>query len=297
MRSRHYIGISVLWLLVVSGIVSGCDESVNPILGTEEAFTFYGIFNPQADTQAIRVYSIDGILKPESSQKLDALVTSVNKETGDTQVWRDSVIEFRNGTVGHVFYSLFRPEHDAVYTFKALRSDGKSAFADIKTPADGETELVDIVSTRSNVRVELHWTGVEKVLQTVATYTVRVPFPDRTDTTTIRVRIPSGQAEQLGPERWKVTIIPSLDIGTIYTALFLRPGVNPIFLDDIDVGAFIVSGDWESPVGVFDEELLVQPNVFSNVEHGFGFIGGGYYDHFVFQLSDKNKRDAGFSVE
>ena len=295
--ARVFWGIGLLWLVLVSSLVSGCDESVNPILGTEEAFTFYGFFNPRSDTQAVRVYSIDGILKPESRDNMDALVTSTNKQTGETQVWRDSVVVFDNGTVGHVFYALFRPEHNTEYTFEATRSDGKHAFVDIKTPADGQTDIVDIVSNRSNVKVTLHWSGVPKVLQTVATYTVRVPFPDRTDTTTIRVRIPSGQAERIGPELWNVTIIPSLDIGTIFTALSLRPGVNPILLDEIDVGAFVVSEDWESPIGVFDEELLVQPNAFSNVENGFGFIGGAYFDHFVFELSDKNKMDAVFDVE
>ena len=297
MKSKYLLSIPLVWLILVSAIVAGCDESVDPILGTDEAFSFYGFFSPRADTQAVRVYSIDGILKPEASQKLDALVTSTNKSTGETQIWRDSTIVFRDGTVGHVFYSLFRPQHGANYTFQAVRSDGKTAYVDVKTPADGMTELVNIVSGRSNVQVELNWTGVPKVLQTVATYTVRVPFPDRSDTTTIRVRIPSGHAEQISAERWKVTIIPSLDIGTIYSALFLRPSVNPIFLDEIDVGAFIVTEDWESPVGVFDEELLVQPDVFSNVENGFGFIGGGYFDHFVFELSEQNKRDAGFSIE
>ena len=73
--ARVFWGIGLLWLVLVSSLVSGCDESVNPILGTEEAFTFYGFFNPRSDTQAVIVYSIDGIFKPESRDNMDALVT------------------------------------------------------------------------------------------------------------------------------------------------------------------------------------------------------------------------------
>jgi len=296
MRRHFYFGVVAFWLVSVSFMVSGCDESVSPILGTDEAFSFYGYFNPRADTQAVRVFSIDGILKPEAGQKLDAVVSSINMETGETIVWRDSTVFYRDGSIGHVFYALFRPEHDANYAFSAVRSDGVTTTAELRTPSDGETQIVNLVSSRSNVIVDLEWSNVPKVLHTIATYTVRIPFPDRSDTTTIRVRIPSGQAQETGSDKWKVTIIPSLDIGTIYTALFLRPILNPVFLDDIEVSAFIVSRDWESPAGVFDAELLVQPGVFSNVDGGFGFIGGGYYDTFTFELTDEEKRNAGFSI-
>ncbi len=297
MRYRLYLAAVVCWGASIAMLASGCDEAVSPILGTEEAFSFYGYFNPRADTQAIRVYAIDGILKPEQGQKLDALVTSRNKSTGQTVVWRDSTVAFSNGTVGHVFYALFRPEHGVEYTFQAQGSDGRTAYADLIMPADGATELVSILSARSSVIVELHWFGVPRVLRTAATYTVRVPFPDGSDTTTVRVRIPSGQVQQIGMDAWKVIILPSSDIGAIYTILGLRPGINPILLDNIEVSAFVASKNWESPTGDFDSELLVQPGVFDNVEGGFGFIGSGYNDKFTFELTDKQKQDAGFSLK
>jgi hypothetical protein len=296
MRSRLYLTVFTLWVITISLATSGCDESVNPILGTEEAFSFYGYFDLRSDMQAIRVFSIDGILTPDVDQKLDAVVTSINSRTGETQVWRDSTVTYRDGTIGHVFYAHFRPDHDTEYTFQAVRSDGVTTAAKLKTPSDGLPELVNITSARSNVIVDLRWTNVPRVHQTIATYTVRIPFPDRSDTTTVRVRIPSGQAERTGAGSWKVSIIPSLDIGTIYTALFLQPIINPIFLDEIEVSVFVVSEEWESPVGVFDPELLVQPGVFSNVEGGFGFIGGGYFDSFIFDLTDRDKLNAGFSL-
>ncbi|MDA1028063.1 MAG: hypothetical protein O3B41_03300 [Bacteroidetes bacterium] len=297
MRVNSYLAAVMLWGASLILLTSGCEESVSPILGTEEAFSFYGYFNPRADTQAVRVYSIDGILNPEGHQKLNAIVTSRNKRTGETIVWRDSTVVFRNETIGHVFYALFRPEHNTEYSFQAEGTDGRISLADLKMPADGATDLVSIVSTRSNVLVELKWNGVPRILQTAVTYKVRVPFPDGTDTTTVRVRILSGRLQELGSESWKVVIIPSSDIGAIYTRLGLRPGISPILLDDIEVSAFVVSADWVSPTGAFDSELLVQPGVFDNVTGGFGFIGSGYTDRFVFELTDKQKQDAGFAVK
>ncbi len=297
MRYQIYIVALALSSGSLMILFSGCDETVNPILGSDETFSFYGFFNPREDTQAIRVYSIDGILKPETSQKLDAIVTSKNKKTGETVLWRDSTIVFKNQTVGHVFYALFRPEHGGEYTFEALRSDGKRAYLDLIVPNDGDAELVSILSTRSSVIAELHWKNVPRVLQAIATYSVRIPFPDRSDTTTIRVRIPSGQAQQTSSGDWKVTILPSTDIGTIFSTLVLQPGTSPILLNEIEVSVFVVSDNWVPPTGAFDADLLVQPGTFDNVEGGFGFIGSGYFDNYTFELSDKQKQDAGFAIK
>lgn len=297
MRCKSFGILASIWVLAIVSVLSGCDESVNPVLGTEEAFTFYGYFNPRSDTQAVRIYSIDGILQPEGTDKLDAVVTSTNLETGEEQIWRDSTLYFNDGSVGHVFYSRFRPLHNTMYRFQATNSKGKKAHVNIKTPADGVAQVSKIVAARSNVIVELEWSSIPKVLQTSATYTVRVPFPDRSDTTTIRIPIPSGQAQSLGDGRWKVTILPSKDIGTIFSVLSLRPGSYPVILDEITVSAFVVSEDWESPTGTFDPELLVQPGIFSNVESGFGFVGGAYFDSFVFELTDTQKEFAGFDAK
>ncbi len=294
MRIKPVASLLCVWCFSMLFVLTGCDESVNPVLGTEEAFTFYGYFNPRADTQSVRVYSIDGILQPEGTAKLDAIVTSTNQVTGEIQTWRDSTIYFRDGSVGHVFYALFRPEHNSLYRFNATNSKGKSTFVNVQIPADGAAQVTNITSARSNVIVEMEWSGVPKVMQTSATYQVRVPFPDGTDTTTVRIPILSGEAQSLGGGRWKVTIIPSRDIGTIYSVLNLQPSIHPIFLDDVTVRAFVVSEDWESPTGTFDPELLVQPGIFSNVESGFGFVGGAYFDSFVLELTDSQKVNAGF---
>lgn len=283
---------------LLTALVSlGCEEAVNPVALTEEAFSLYGFLDPTADRQAVRVFSIDGVLENTRAEPMDAVFKTRNLVTGDELVWRDSIITFDNRSVGHVFVGDFQPGFDTPYELTVTSSDGRQTRVDIRTPADGEARVANIASARSQVVVELEWTNVPRIIQTQSSYWVRVPFPDGTDTTTVRVDIRSGRVEENSDGSWRVTILPSADIGVIFSALQLQPGRDPVFLDKIEVSAFVTSEDWVSPVGRFDPELLVQPGTFSNVEDGFGFVGGGYFDRFEFEVDDDVARNAGFSVE
>jgi hypothetical protein len=42
------------------------------------------------------------------------------------------------------------------------------------------------------------------------------------------------------------------------------------------LSAEVASEDWRPPGGVFDPEVLIEPGTFSNVDRGFGFVGGAY---------------------
>lgn len=297
MRGRHLTTISGLWILILLFLTAGCEEGVDPVLETDEVFSMYGYLNPREDVQAVRVYSIDGILEPAVDQPLDATVTSINRRTGESIVWRDSIVTFHNTRIGHVFYARFRPDHGTPYTLTVTNSDGDGSTVDFSVPPEGQAEIKDVLSLRRNVVVRLTWSDAPRIINTRVTYAVKVPFPDGSDTTTVRVVLKSGRAEENANGTWTVTILPSDDIGAIFTVLQVRPGRTPVILDDIKVEAFVVSEEWESPIGVFDSELLVQPGTFSNVTNGFGFVSGGYFDSFTFKLDDEAALNAGFSLE
>lgn len=291
---------TLLWCL--SGCVSlvllaGCEEAVDPVLTTEEAFTMYGFLDPTSDRQAIRVFAIDALLLHAPHERMAATVQTRNNRTGEEVDWLDSLVTYQDQSRGHVFHAPFRVDFDTPYTLTVTGADGRTSEVDVQTPPDGEARIVEIQSARSQVVVQLEWSGVPRLLQTQVSYDVRVPFPDRTDTTTTRVNIRSGRVEPNGDGTWRVYIIPSADIGIVFGALGLQPGRDPVFLDGIEVRAFVASADWESPTGTFDPELLVQPGTFSNVQDGFGFVGGGYFDRFEFDMEDVDKRNAGFSLE
>lgn len=285
-----------VFLIAVLLLSTGCEEAVDPVLETDEAFTLYGYLNPSSDVQAVRVFSIDGVLQNTQAVPLDAEVRTINQVTGEEVVWRDSVITYRDRTVGHVYYARFKADHDTPYQLQATRSDGRSTSVDVRTPPKGVATISNIFSARSQVLVQLNWSNVPRVIQAEVSYFVSVPFPDGTDTTTVRVDIKSGRVDENSDDTWRVSILPSADIGVIFSALQLQPGRDTVFLDKIEVRAFVTSDDWESPVGAFDPELLVQPGTFSNVDDGFGFVGGGYFDSFEFELANDVARNAGFSI-
>ena len=295
--SFHFRGLLAAWLVLLSWTALGCEETVDPVLETDEVFSLYGFLNPSSERQAIRVFSIDGTLEHTRPEPMYAVVRTRNHASGEEVVWRDSIVTYDNRTVGHVFYADFRADHGTRYTLSATRSDGRETTVSIETPPDGIVAIDTIFSARSSVIVDLIWSNVPRVIQAEASYVVRVPFPDGSDTTTVQVNIQSGRVEQNSDDTWRVSILPSADIAAVFSALQIQPGVTPVYLDKIIVSAFVTSSDWTSAAGVSDPELLVQPGTFSNVENGFGFVGGGYFDRFELKLDDSAARNAGFSVD
>ncbi|MDA1334129.1 MAG: hypothetical protein O2797_07900, partial [Bacteroidetes bacterium] len=178
MRSGDKIAIWLPLLTLFAMVIVGCQESVDPVLETEEAFSMYGYLDPSSDQQALRIFTVDGILFPTTTDFLDAVVTSVNMDTGETIVWRDSVITFRDRSIGHVFVADFRATHSTRYIITAVRSDGREAFVDLITPPDGDVRIDNIVSSRSNVIVTMNWADVPRIIQADVSYFVRMPFPD-----------------------------------------------------------------------------------------------------------------------
>lgn len=261
-------------LPVVFGLVllAGCEEAVAPVLDSGRPFTMFGYLNPGSSNQAIRVYPIEEILVPDSPEPLDAEVRVSGP--GLSEVLQDSIVTYRDGTIGHVFHGAFQPEHGQTYEIRASEPDGRSASVLVRTPAKAQLSIGDAGGVLGNVRMPVEFAGAEQVLSPRVIYTfesTRAPF-----SWTIPV-VYSNRVVRSG-DRWSVTVDLSRDIGVLYSVTGLQPGNDPIILNDLLVEAFITTEEWTPPGGTYDPELLVQPGTFSNVENGFGFVGGGYFE-------------------
>jgi hypothetical protein len=60
---------------------------------------------------------------------------------------------------------------------------------------------------------------------------------------------------------------------------------------------FIGDASWVPPGDEFDEDVLVQPDLFSNVENGFGFFGAGYPLRFNAIQQGSILQSAGFALD
>ena len=136
---RHNILLAFCALVLL--VSTGCEESVDAVLESEQPFTLYGFLNPRADTQAVRVFPIEPVLAPTRPEGLDAEVQSTNLVTGETVEWTNSVVHYADSTFGHVSYALFRPEYGHTYRFEIARSDGATTMVEVPVPLSAMAAL------------------------------------------------------------------------------------------------------------------------------------------------------------
>lgn len=279
-------------------LFTGCEETVAPVLETEKPFTMWGFLDPTTPSQQIRVFSIDGVLEQVSSDPLPARVSVVRQDTGTEVVLRDSLLAFPDGTFGHVFVGHVPVAFDTRYEVVASHPRGEESRATVFTPPDASPAVVEIRHNRGFARVQIAWTDAPRLLGVRLVYYVNYQRPTDPEPIHVPVTLVSGDVVGSPSSGFAVVFDPSEDFGTILQQEFIpagRPGFT-VEVDSIDVRPFVASANWAPPGGQFDPELLVQPGTFSNVDNGFGFVGGGYEDSFVIQLPDAAARDAGFTV-
>jgi hypothetical protein len=295
-RQTTLLILPVLLTAVAVQLLAGCEESVDPVLGTNNRYTVYGFLNPAADTQAVRVFEIEDRLRPTPAEPLDAEVWSTSIASSEQTDWKDSVVTYLDGSVGHVFHAAFQPQYDSRHRFVIEAPDGTRTETTIQMAPRTQPNLYDILSAPANVLVKVLWEQAPRILETEVVYHLRSRILGDARIFDKTVRIDSGRIQKASNGDLIVIVEPSKDIGSLYDLLSLRPGVDDLALVSIDVRAFVASADWDPPGGGFDPELLVQPGTFSNITNGFGFLGSGYYDTFNYTPTDEIRQNAGFDI-
>lgn len=259
-----------VWLAVavMMGLAAGCDNTVDPFIESDRYFTIFGYLDTASDTQYVRVIPFRKDLGGTADDTLDVEVTSTVAESGVVHEWRDSVITYSDGSVGHVFYAPFRPLPGRQYTFRVERPDGGASWAETIVPP---AEKVDVtqppVSATPPISQTVTWRDIEaepfrvEVWYRFSEYPPNQPFSDFVVTY-------DDIGRPLDDGSWEVTVTLSDDLEEI------QPSVSdgsPL----LGVGMRLTMSDdaWRPPDGAFNREVLVQPGTFSNVEHGFGYFG------------------------
>lgn len=261
----------------------GCDESVDPFVGDERPFTIWGFMDAGADTQRVRVVTIEERLGLDRSGPIDAVVTSTDLDTGERRTWHDSEITFEDGNVGHVFWAAFQAEFGHRYRLEITRSDGAVSSVEVTVPQAVEIHLDNgIQPTLYTVRIigfppNLHRIEVEYDVLTVPPAN---PWPPGSQSTAAhRLHVPiSYDGEQMPlDDGWEIDINLRKDF-TLIQEEFERNCLteNLMALRRMEFRFLAANEEWTPPGGTFDPEVLIEPGAFSNVENGFGFFGGGY---------------------
>ncbi len=261
----------------------GCDESVHPYVGDERPFTLWGFMDAGADTQQVRIFTIEERLGLDRSGPIDAVVTSTDLDTGEQRPWHDREVTFADSSVGHVFWAAFRAEFGHRYRLEVASSDGAVSSVEVVVPGPVEL-LLDRDTDRTTVPATILGSPPRpikvEVEYDVSTVTPANPWPPgSTYRAGIRFPVALSYTDELDPIEggWEMEIDMNGDYSRVQDE-FERNCLVPdlIALRRIELRLLVASEDWDPPGGTFDPDVLVQPGAFSNVENGFGFFGGGF---------------------
>lgn len=275
--------LTLLWPAILALLAAQCDQSINPIIGEARPFTLWGYLDANADTQRVRVFTIESRLGTDRSGPIDATVTSTNIESGVSIQWTGTEVVFSDSSVGHVFYAAFQAKHEQSYLLEVRRSDGATSSAHVTIPPDVRVELVD-APNRIIVPVLIHGKPPNlvdvHVQYDAATLPPANPWPPGSPApagVALPVEVSYRGQEEPTQDGWAFEVDLRKDFETvqdIYTLNCLSP--DHIGLRRIRFRFLAADAQWAPPLDSFDPNLLIEPGAFSNVENGFGFFGGGY---------------------
>ena len=279
-------------VIVLGGLIAlaaGCDDAVDPTLGTDQAFTLYGVLDPTADRQALRVIPIADRLDPAAPDSIDAEVVSI--ENGVETAWDGTVVTFGDGTIGHVFVADYTPRPGATVRVEARRSDGAVSSAEVAVPALSAVSVgqpddafayplvFDAAPQLYGLRLEIDVTG----------------YPDAgADTATVDIPLPVRSSETDAGRRR--LLVPFADAVRAHLSELGLVGGGVELVQARYVG-FVTSREWEIPEGGFDPDVIVEPGTQSNVAGGFGYVGAGYEQAAEWLPSVAAQVRAGFTTD
>lgn len=273
---RYFLCASAISLTLA---LTACEEDVTAVLGTDLAYSLYGIFTPQLDTQWVRVYPIEGILEPTRPEPLNVRVTSTDVTLGETVVWRDSVIQERDGSFAHVFWAPFAARYGSTYRITVEGEDGNVSEAEATVPPRVEMVLGEPTIDRVPIIQPVHVIGGQPhLLKVEVVYHIKFALgpADRTERV---ISIDYNNQPFSSGSELMFNVNLSTDYRTIADIIRASDEYQPAFgivLFNVNVRMIVADPDWNPPDGVFDRDVLVQPGIMNNVTNGFGFVGAGY---------------------
>jgi hypothetical protein len=262
----------------------GCEDDVAGPDGVQEPFSMFGIINPRLNTQSIMVSPIETRLV-DYPDAIDAVVRSLDLETGQTRQWHDSVVVGDRGQNDHVYLSDFRPNFGSRHRIEVIRSDGAASEVEVEIPDRVTFDFEDTGTRRYIIRI----LGENfRVVQADIVYGVRFYSPSMTSKElceesplsyysfplTARVIVTGGDT-QLELDMFLhadvVRSLYALENEVRYVDYYAGLALTRLRLE-------VTIGDesWRPPGGTFDGNVLSAPRTLSNVTNGFGFVGGGY---------------------
>jgi len=293
--------IKAIIFTVLLLLISACSETVDTRLQIEFPYSVYGIINPKSDTHAVRVFEITQNISVISPDAIDATVMTTQLNNGKVHAWRDTVIQLNEDVYRHVYWSVFDASMGETYHLKVTRSDGAQTEAMTTIPPPITLELLepDTLLTRQAI-MPLKINGAPPNLPRIDVEYILVGFDENGGNAVFKpVTINYAGLQIPEADGFLLEIDLRRDYLDIYKLFDEDNDVSPNIIDFREIHVTIHVGDsqWVSPVGTFNEDFLVEPGSFSNVQNGFGFFGSGYFETISFRPPLVLIRRAGFQIQ
>ncbi|MEX2402156.1 MAG: hypothetical protein WD423_15400 [Rhodothermales bacterium] len=288
MTYRSILGVAAIVsvALISTVVLAGCESGVDPYVGTEEPYTIWGVFDAAADTQKVRVFSIEGEPGIDRPSAVDASVVSTNLSTGDRVEWTPRTVTYEEGETGHVFWAPFRAQSGHRYRLDVTRSDGNTSTAEVTVPTGVELEI-NTSDTRSTLPVRIvgdvpNLLGVEVRYEATNMPPDLVWPPGTVAHPLVFHPVDISYQEELNRIEggWQFNIQMQRDYDLVRREFerncLVTNGAPGIALRRVELRLVAADSTWSPPGGAFDPEVLVEPTAMSNIDNGFGFIGAGH---------------------
>lgn len=281
---------AVLLILAVGTL--GCsDTTLDPFDNDARYFTVYGFLDQLELHHSVRVIPVtrtpELILAPTEDNRIDAKVFSTDLTTGQLREWAHEFEQLDDGTYGHVFRSRFLVTPGRRYRLEVIRADGKMAWAETRVPVVPDAALYE----RGDITYSADSTEVsqEIVIPKIASpWDINAIYLLNNQNNGSE---PGGGALQafyfvpygrVGTRTddggWRVTLNLAADTEGVrqIVADYRAEGVyddTPESVVAMGVQVRMLDDEWDPPKGVFDPEVLAQPDVIGNVQQGYGHFG------------------------
>lgn len=282
--------------LLLAGVAVGCDTDINPVLGTEQPFTLYGLLSPQLDTQRVLVFPVADRLERLTGDPIDAVFRSTDTETGQSVVWQDSLIPQPDGTVVPMYWWVGTAEYGRTYTIDVADVDGNTSEVVVTVPGISEIDIQSPNRVSPTIVPVLVRGEVPNLLKLELEYGFDY-VQNGVGPTLESLIIPYAEQASRVSEGWLIQVNLGRDYRTILDFIRTQRPIElaaGIKLRGIQIRFLAASAEWSPPDGVFDPEVLVQPGTMDNVTNGFGFVGAGYRVFRGWLPSDSLANAAGF---
>jgi len=270
---------SVLMMVVsmLTFTMAACDDTLSPIIESDQQATMWGTLDMNADVQYIRVIPIRPVIDKRIVDSITLKLKSTDLNTGESVDWAGSEITFDDGSVGTVFKSDLKLEPEHTYRIELTSPDFKfvtSAETTVPTipvaVVSEESVTVSVGPTGAVIRgsQQVVWSELSREPHEIEQWYRFLEFGSYGFLDfKLPYDVPSSYEEALGQ------LEMALDLKRQYDTLRAKLNLDQILLVGLGQTLTILDDELVPPGGVFDPEVLAQPGTMSNVENGFGFIG------------------------